>query len=432
MGKSFILIFVGVLSVLLCFQGQLIAGGFNVPHQTARGLALSNAVTAGIDDPSAVYYNPAALGEIEGNQILVSGAYLNVLGSVENSGRTAVNKRDDNFFATAFANYRIPNTDLTLGFGAYAPYGLATTYERDFTRFAAERAELKTLFVTPSLSWKPSKIISLGAGVSLVHSSAQLSRSLCFDIFTGCPTTESPLEGRIRITDTANAFTYNIGVLLRPLEQVKFGFSYRARTDLRFDSGNVKLGGAFVPNASRANIRPISLPPVINAGVSWQVNPVWAIELDYEYVRWSEFKSLKASFSPPPTFVPFGIPLTSFNLPQDWNNTNTLRLGVSYKMNDSWELRGGLGLDETAIPNRTLNPVIFGADALTLNAGASYKWSAFVFDLGYQAAFYKTRKVNNDELEGLPATGVPFVGAPGPDTHKTFVNFLMLSLGYRF
>jgi long-chain fatty acid transport protein len=192
------------------------------------------------------------------------------------------------------------------------------------------------------------------------------------------------------------------------------------------------LGGAFVPSKTRADIRPISLPPVINAGVYWQVNPKWGIEVDYEHVRWSEFKTLKAAFSPPPNFVPFGLPLTAFNLPQDWKDTNTLRLGASYQINETWELRGGLGLDETAIPSRTLNPVIFGADALTLNTGASFKWKSFIVDLGYQAAFYKTRKVNNSELEGLPATGVPYLGAPGADKHKAFVNFVMLSVGYRY
>ena len=79
-----------------------------IPHQTARGLGLSNAMTAGVNDASAVYYNPAALGEVEGDNLLVSGSYVNLQNSVENSGRKSTNKHADNFLASFFANYHIP------------------------------------------------------------------------------------------------------------------------------------------------------------------------------------------------------------------------------------------------------------------------------------------------------------------------------------
>jgi long-subunit fatty acid transport protein len=77
---------------------------------------------------------------------------------------------------------------------------------------------------------------------------------------------------------------------------------------------------------------------------------------------------------------------------------------------------------------------------VTLNAGIGYKWEKFSIDLGYQAVFYKTRKVRNSELEGTPATGIPFLGAcgsaappcPAKDKYETFNNFVSLSLGYRF
>src|SRR6478672_10910052 len=75
----------------------LSAGGFLLPHQSARALALGSAVTAGVKDASAVYYNPAALSEVEGNNLLVNGTYINVQSSVENSGRTATNRHDDNY-----------------------------------------------------------------------------------------------------------------------------------------------------------------------------------------------------------------------------------------------------------------------------------------------------------------------------------------------
>ena len=78
----------------------MLAGGFAVPQQTAKAAALSNAVTAGVDDPSAVYSNPAGLAFVKGNQILVNGIYVNGISSVENTGQTSRNLHDDVFIAT--------------------------------------------------------------------------------------------------------------------------------------------------------------------------------------------------------------------------------------------------------------------------------------------------------------------------------------------
>jgi len=417
---------------LLMGPPDAISGGYMIPHQTARGLALSNAMTAGVNDASAVYYNPAALGEVNGNTFLATGTYVGLYNSAENSGRNAVNKHDDNFLGSLFANYHIPGSDFTLGMGTYSPFGLATTYDREFTRFAAERTELKTLYVTPAISWDPSTFFSVGAGVSYVHASGLFSRGLCLDPLTGC-TVPIGLEGRLRITDTANAFAYNLGLLAKARNNLKIGFSYRSRVDLRFDEADVKLGGSFSTANTKADIRPIPLPPVINTGLFWEINPAWGAELFYEYTRWSEFKNFAAIFSPPPTFVPLAVPLTGFSLPQRWKNTNTVRVGSYYKINENWESRAGIAIEESAIPNGTLNPAIPDADKLTLNAGMGYTWNKFSMDFGYMAVFYKTRTVTNTELEGLPATApLKFAGASGKDKYSTFANFVNVSLGYRF
>jgi long-chain fatty acid transport protein len=183
----------------------------------------------------------------------------------------------------------------------------------------------------------------------------------------------------------------------------------------------------------KADVRPLPLPPVINVGLFWQIIPAWGAEFVYEYTRWSELKNFTATFSPASVFLPLGVPITGFQLPEDWKNTSTLRLGSFYAINENWELRGGLALEQTPIPNRTLNPAIPDADKLTLNAGVGYKWDKFSFDFGYMAVFYKTRRVTNNELEGLPATAPLFyAGAPGKDKYQTFVNFVTLSVGYRF
>lgn len=421
-----VLINLAIITLVFSIHDEVYSGGYMVPHQTARGLGLANAVTAGVNDPSAVYHNPAALSEVDGNMVLGSGTYLSVINSVENSGRTARNKHDDNWLAALFGNYHIPGSDLTFGIGTYTPFGLATTYEQEFTRFASERAELRTIYVTPAVSWHPSSYFSLGAGLSFIHASGLFSRGLCFDPGPGCP-----VEGRLRVTDTANAFTYNLGILVKPLQEIKIGISYRARADIRFDSADVKFNGPITPTKTRAVVRPLPLPPVLNLGLFWQITPPWGIEVVYEYARWKEFKRFAASFSPIPTL--FGVvPLSGFSLPQDWKNTSTIRLGSFYKVSQDWELRGGMGLEETPIPSHTLNPSIPGSDILTLNTGIGYKWRQFSFDVGYMAAFYKNRTVINNELEGVNATGIPFSGAPGSDKYRTFNHQVTASFGYRF
>ena len=79
--------FFGALLMRVATPIDVFAGGYMIPHQTARALGLSNAMTAGVNDASAVYYNPAALSAINGDNILTSGTYINVVNSVENSGR---------------------------------------------------------------------------------------------------------------------------------------------------------------------------------------------------------------------------------------------------------------------------------------------------------------------------------------------------------
>ena len=194
------------------------AGGFAIAEQTAFGVGLANAITAGVADPSATYINPAALINVPGNQLMAGVNYVNTISRVKNNGRSSKNAHDDDLLPTFFANYHVPGTELTLGLGSYTPFGLATSYdEASFTRFAAIRSQLKTLYVTPSIAWNPTPYLSIGGGISFVHSSALLSRRLFLGV-------EGIGEGRLRITGTDDAYGYNIGILVKPHDENKIGF----------------------------------------------------------------------------------------------------------------------------------------------------------------------------------------------------------------
>jgi long-chain fatty acid transport protein len=408
---------------------ELFAGGYAIPPQTAKTQSMGGAAVAGIDDPSAVYVNPGALTQIQGNQFLGGLTYVNTISSVINSGATSRNLHDDDFLPNFFGNYHVPNTNFTLGMGGYTPYGLATTYKPDsFTRYAALRSELRTMFITPTLAWEPVPYLSLGAGVSFVHASGVLSRAIFFGPFG---------DGKLRITDTDNAYGYKFGFLLKPTETLRFGLTYTSNVDLNFKSADVKFtdasgAGGTGTKTSASGIR-LPTPRTINAGVHWQVNPNFGVEFQYDYAHWSEFKNLKATFSTPLPGLGGAVPISGFVIPEDWHDSNSLRFGAAYKLTQQFEVRGGLGLDQTPIPTKTLGPAIPGADYLTLTAGLGYNWQRLNIDLGYMAVFYKTRKVNNNVLEtGGDANALPFPGVPGKDKYSIFQNLVGLHARYAF
>jgi long-chain fatty acid transport protein len=278
------------------------------------------------------------------------------------------------------------------------------------------------------MAWSPVPLFSLGAGISFVHSSALLSKSLF--LLLG--------EGKIRITDTDDSYGYNLGLLIKPHEAIKLGVTYRSRVDLNFDSASVKfsdVGG--VSSRARGKGIHIPLPALVSAGINWKIDPRWELEFVYDFTRWSDFQDLKTRFRPALPALGGLLPISQFRIPQKWKDTSTLRFGATYKIHPHLELRGGIGLDETPIPARTLGPAIPGADWLTVTGGVGYSWKSLSFDLGYMAVFYKTRRVLNNVLEGsnVLVNGTPAPGAPGlagKDKYKIFQHLVLFTLRYQF
>ena len=158
--------------------------------------------------------------------------------------------------------------------------------------------------------------------------------------------------------------------------------------------------------------------------LNWQITPAWGAEFVYDYTRWSEFRHLKARFTP--TFL--GGALRGLFIQERWKNTNSLRFGSSYRLNANWVARAGTVLDESPIPARTLGPSIPGADTLTFNAGLGYQRNNWKIDLGYAAIFYKNRSVLNNVLEANSSSTL----TPGRDKYAVFENFVSITLGFKF
>src|SRR5262252_7176082 len=100
---------------------KALANGFALPDQDAFATARGEAVVATADNPSAIYYNPAGITQLEGHNVRGGVYLLDYHTTFEppagrpNSGRTYY--EEDNFEAIPRFFYTFSPTNFPLSFG---------------------------------------------------------------------------------------------------------------------------------------------------------------------------------------------------------------------------------------------------------------------------------------------------------------------------
>src|SRR3972149_3361438 len=110
------------LVVLLFAATSAMAGGFRLPEAGAKAMSMGFAFTAQANDPSAIYFNPAGIVQLEGNNVKVGVTYIKenggtftgitpLTGGASGSGTRTRRGRGPRFGATTPLVFRrIPST----------------------------------------------------------------------------------------------------------------------------------------------------------------------------------------------------------------------------------------------------------------------------------------------------------------------------------
>ena len=184
-----------ILAAILLLTGArpLLAAGYALREQstTAQGNAFAGA-TAGADDVSYMFFNPAALGYVDKFELsalatlvspkveLKTATASTVLGTPI-SGSTQDDDIAENQVVPAFYAAAPLPLGLHAGIGVNVPYGLETQYSRDWVgRYHGVRSELQTVNINPALAWRPVKWLSAGAGFQAQYVDGTLSNAIDF------------------------------------------------------------------------------------------------------------------------------------------------------------------------------------------------------------------------------------------------------------
>lgn len=381
-----------MISLTLLVSNNTQAAGFALIEQSASGMGNAYAGAAAIaEDASTIFFNPAGMIYIDGTQAVGALHLIKPNAEFENKGSLGVmGDEGPNAGDLAF----VPNfyfmTELTpsikAGISINVPFGLKTEYDDKWLgRFQADKSELKTININPSIAFKISDQLSLGAGISLMRAEATLTRSVNFG---------GAGVGDVKIKGDDWGYGFNLGAIYQFTTDTRVGLAYRSKVKQKLEGEAKFTRPVLVPNAGAAAdgdvTASINLPETFSASIFSRVSNKWDVMADVTFTRWSRFEELRV-------LRDNGSTLTV--TPQNWENTMRYSIGVNYHYSDAVKLRAGLAYDEEAIKDEFRTARIPGNDRKWLSFGASYKVTPVsVLDVGYAHLFVNNAKINDDQL----------------------------------
>ena len=400
--------------VLLLTASTSFAAGFRLPEAGAKAMGMGFAFTAQADDPSAIYFNPAGLTQLKGNNVMLGGTYVRENGGeftgttpLTGGASTTETQKDLNFYIPNAYYTRTTNSGyVAYGVGVFAPFGLGQEYnDRNTSIFRNQitKIELQTLVVNPTIAFKINEALSVGAGIDYMWGKAKLEK-----------TPVHPAAGNLYNSELesdwgtdGDAWGYNFGVLLKPTENFRIGANYRSPFNLKIKDADVTISntspayGSGLLGPTPTNTQggaTIAMPATFALGTAYTMGRL-TVEADADWTFWSSFKSLPITIQHP---VPT---LFSTDNPKRWKDVVALRFGAEYRVTDPLALRAGFVYDPTPVPADTMGPELPDADKLHYTIGVGYKIGAWTIDVAGMYIDKKDRTVNNQAITAAGGTG---------------------------
>ena len=196
---------------LFCSSGY--TAGFLVYNQDAAAAGMGDSFTAIADNPSAVFYNPAGINQLEGTQLRSGFHFISFNTSFRGaeSGKRTDMKTDFAALLNGYLTHKI-NDRISIGGGIFTPFGLVSEWPNGWEGSAvATYSELRTFFVNPVISIQVHPRLSLAAGINYVYSDFKIRRFIDVNQVIGMPLRY--YFGKITLDGCDDAWGYNLGLL---------------------------------------------------------------------------------------------------------------------------------------------------------------------------------------------------------------------------
>ncbi|MFZ5876868.1 MAG: OmpP1/FadL family transporter [Nitrospirota bacterium] len=387
------------------------AGAFAIDEQGTAAMGQANAFAAQSDDPSALFYNPAGIGQLQGTQVSLATTLIAPSTTFENAGSGQSTSTNSVLFypTTFYAVHEISNA-LHVGLGVFTPFGLSTEWPSDWEgRYVTTFSEINTYYFNPNIEWSPGPRLHLAVGISYVPSSVTFRNKLDLSSI--------PLpDGESEVTADGDGWGYNLAALATLPGENTIGVSFRSAVKIDY-SGDATSEPSAVLGPPQAVRSSLTLPPMLTVGVANHTIEALTLEADLQWVGWSKIQSIDIDFVNPAA--------PDVTTVYNWQDSYSLRFGAAHSIGPV-TLRAGYAYDISPVPPDTIDPSIPDSDKHAFTLGGGYRLGRTTIDMAYMFIRSNDRSVDNTIT---PVAGPPFSqqGKYSARTHE-----LGIGVTYRF
>lgn len=442
-GVSVVRYGVGLCLLAALAAGSVRAQGFDVYEQSACAMGRAETgVAAPCGDGSTILYNPAGLVGQPGWSASAGVTLIRPVGGFTDDATGQTFDGDDAALPAPHAYLRYGAGRWAAGLGVLSLYGLRTRWENPDTfigRFLSYDSALESIYFQPTLAYRVSDRLALGAGFDVVVSTVELNQRLdlgpvpalapgvppgtTFEqlgIPQGTDFADAHLEG-----DPATGFGAHVGALLRLTDRIRLGARYLSPVTIEYEGdavfepvetgivlpeGNplglpagtsldaVVAGIGFFESflAPQGVTTEVTLPAQFVVGLSLAPAPPLLLLFDYQWTGWSTFDVVVLDFETAPDDVS----------PQNYRDTSTLRVGAEYALSSGLRVRAGYAFSEAATPDETVTPLLPEADRNHFTVGLGWDLApGFALHASYRYLDQQDRRGRiRDPLPGAEPT----------------------------
>ncbi|MBC8094225.1 MAG: outer membrane protein transport protein [Akkermansiaceae bacterium] len=381
--------------------------GLRIPNQDAEAIARGNAFAATADNPSAIYYNPAGITQLPGQNVQIGD--LNYLGINTHFDAPNGNDADTKFevipVPQIYYTASLKKAPLSFGFGIYAPFGLGVKWPQDSGfRSLAIDSKLQYITINPVIAWKVHPTLSIAMGPTINYSELMLRRGL----------TSASDEFKFKGHDLDLGF--NTGILWQPHRQWSFGLNYRSATTMNYDGqSKYKSGGASPTVDSTAEVH---FPQIASGGISFRPTPKWNIEVNVDWSDWETVDTIVLKG----TSAIFGSDLP---LQLNWHQSWFYEFGVTRYFDHGWFVAAGYFFCGDTTSERYFTPAVPDTDLHVGSVGFGRKGEHWRWALAGQIIAGPPREIENSAPN-------PFTGESADGKYQLFIPTISFSVGYQF